>query len=207
LRVIGRHVIHKKICRDSSMDWARELFYDLDDGTVLLADEYKVARGREGREWRLYKGQLIVTFVLKPKLSSERDADRSLKYLNMAITVGIYDVLREYGVRIKEPNDFMLDIKKVGGVLIEVVWLGGVVQGVIVGVAINCNNKFDKSDDLYDIATSLSMSLKRDVSMDLLQKNLFISVDKWYNLWISGECEEIFSAWNIGQRAVCHCLF
>ena len=46
--------------------------------------------------------------------------------------------------------------KKVGGVLFHLVWEGEVPVGIICGFAINVNNIFDKSDELFDIATSLA---------------------------------------------------
>ena len=48
------------------MDWAKREFDRVDDGTVFLVDHHSVARGRQGREWKLYPGQLLVTFVVKP---------------------------------------------------------------------------------------------------------------------------------------------
>lgn len=223
--MIGKNVIHKQMCETSSMDWAKELFHEVEDGTVFWADEYKIARGRQGREWKLYPGQLVLTFVLKPTIRSSRvspevlrrgmyrgtsQEDFALRYLNMALTIGIADVLSEYGVGVKWPNDFMLNDKKVGGMIIEAVWLGDVIEGVVVGISVNCNNKFNQDDDLYNIATSIKQNIQQDILIDSLQKKLLNSIDKWYNLWKGKDFETIFSAWKnklicLGKVLSVHC--
>lgn len=165
------------------MDWAKGQLEKVADGTVFLADRYHVARGRLGRVWCLYPGQLIVTFVLKPKNISKSDTTNHLNQLNMALTKGVAAVLEPYGVMIKKPNDFMIDGKKVGGILIEAVWHEGRVTGLVVGIAINCNNEFDEQDPLYKIATSLKQVTGELVDLDKLQKTLFASLTFWYKHW------------------------
>lgn len=192
MKIIGKEVLRKSVCENSSMDWAKSCFGDVSDGTVFIADKYSIARGRQGRVWAVYPGQLNLTFVLKPDIS--HDLDRSLRYLNMALTLGISDSLNPLGVVLKWPNDFMLvrDEKKlkVGGMLVESVWDGDRLGGLIVGISVNCNNKFSQDDELFDIATNLG-----EVNIESLQKELLISLNRWYERWLKNDFSEIFSAW------------
>lgn len=148
-KIIGSKIIYRSHCPGSSIDWAKQEFDNVSDGTVFLADTYGCARGRHGREWSLYPGQMILTFILKPDfmLDHNDSLDRASLYLNMSISAAIADVLSLYNVGLKWPNDFVFLTKdsrvlKVGGMLIEAVWHAAKLKGFIVGIAINATNEF-----------------------------------------------------------------
>jgi len=42
----------------------------------------------------------------------------------MAIALGILEPLKKYGATLKWPNDFIINHKKVGGMLMQLVWHG-----------------------------------------------------------------------------------
>ena len=193
MQIIGTKTVYAKKCTGSSMDWAHEMLEDVPDGTLFLADEYGSARGQHGRVWRLTDGQLILTFVLKPDKSTE------LNFLNMAIANGVIEALKPYGASIKYPNDFMLDGKKAGGMLVEIVWSGEELKGIVVGIAINCNNSFDEQDELFEIATSIYDATGKCVDIDRLRETLLVALDKWYQDWRSGRTDDIFSVWKNNQ--------
>jgi biotin-(acetyl-CoA carboxylase) ligase len=54
-------VVYKKELFESSMDWARKEISNVEDGTLFIADKYHVARGRQGRDWKIFPGQLTLT--------------------------------------------------------------------------------------------------------------------------------------------------
>src|SRR3989338_1808366 len=122
--IICRKVYHIKICK-SSLDLAKQILDQEADGTVILCNHIINARGRAGRVWNSAVGQALITIILKPVSSSQ------LHYLNMALAVGFLRVLRQYGVGLKWPNDFFVNGKKVGGMLIEIVWRGKDLKGII----------------------------------------------------------------------------
>ncbi|MBU1007904.1 biotin--[acetyl-CoA-carboxylase] ligase [Candidatus Dependentiae bacterium] len=182
---IGSIIIRQKECLTSSMDWAKEQLEAVSDGTVFLASRYCTARGSNGRVWCLYPGQLVITFVLKPKIHLVNDVTGQLNYLNMSLTVGVAKALERYEatIKIKKPNDFIINNKKVGGILIELVWCDSEMIGVVVGIAINCNNEFDVRDPLCEIATSLKCVVGTDIEIDSLQQDMLESMSRWYDCW------------------------
>jgi len=199
--VIGCKTYHTSICQKSSMDWAKENLSEAPDGALFFADFYEIARGRQGRTWELRDGQLILTFILKPVLELSDDMTTLLNYLNMALTVGVAQALDEFGVGIKWPNDFFCASKKIGGILLEAVWYRDKLCGVIVGLAINVNNTFEKGDKLFGIATSLKQVAGRKISLELLQEQIISSLNKWYNLFKQRDFEKIYNVWR--QNQVC----
>lgn len=185
----------------NSMDLAKEYIDQAPDGALFLVKNLLSAHGRQGRDWALYKEQLCVTFLLKPDVSkiSKKDLPLRLTQLNMAISLGILSALEKYNVKLKWPNDFMIENKKVGGMIIETVWSGNELRGIVVGVSINVNNVFEHVDELYEIATSLKQTLNKNFDIDVLQEKILKSIDDFYKKWCESKFDEIFNLWREKQ--------
>ena len=199
--IVGSKLYRMLQCADS-MDWAKQNMATAPDGAVFLADKLTQAKGRDGRVWKIYDGQLNVTILLKPKILhsfSSEDLQIRINQLNMAVSLGIYDAIKDFGIGIKWPNDFVSQNKKVGGVLFHLVWEGGVPAGIVCGFAINVNNMFEQSDELFDIATSLAFIAENKVEMRPLYKNLLISINNYYKKWLAGNFDEIYKLWRKAQ--------
>jgi BirA family biotin operon repressor/biotin-[acetyl-CoA-carboxylase] ligase len=171
------------------MDWAHSMIDSAPDGSVFLADKYTVARGQHGREWKLYPGQLILTLLLKPEIGQVVDRNFLLQEMKNGIASSVVYTLNEFiktcSISIKQPNDFMCNGKKLGGMLTEAVWMGPKLKGVVVGVALNCNNSFHKKDKMFPIATSIFDATGIDVEISELREQLLFWLDKWYKGWRS----------------------
>lgn len=199
--MIGSKLYRMKECNDS-LAWAREHIQDAPDGSVFLADTLTFAHGRQGREWIVCDGQLLVTILLKPVFFSTCNSDDlpvRLNQLNMAISVGIARSLEPYGVGIKWPNDFVVHDKKVGGVISLVVWRNNRPTAIIVGFGINVNTQFNTNDSLYAIATSLAMVVGHDVDRRSLYQDLLKNIDHEYTQWNNGQFELLYRAWRSRQ--------
>ena len=120
-------------------------------------------------------------------------------YLSMALSLGVFEPIKKYGVGLKWPNDFMHEGKKLGGMLCELIWKGDQPYAVIVGFALNINNIFDQTDPLYPIATSLSTITQTKHDMQSLLDALFVSLDHWYHRWLNQDFEAIYQAWKAQQ--------
>jgi BirA family biotin operon repressor/biotin-[acetyl-CoA-carboxylase] ligase len=211
--MIGSKLFRTKVCADS-MAWATQHLLDAPDGAIFLADSLEKAKGRQGRVWEWASGQLAVTILLKPKnfnAISVDDLPIRLNQLNMAISLGIYNVLHEYGVGIKWPNDFMLNNKKVGGVLFNVIWQNNFPAAIVFGFAININNNFEPAHALFDIATSLKQQVGQELDMRAIYKKLLDSINEFYEKWQAGSFDEIYKLWrkaqlNLGKQIKFHMI-
>jgi len=77
-------------------------------GSIVLADYQTDGRGRLSHRWESPPGSaLLVSFVLEPK-----------PVLSLAAGVAAAEACGR-GVRLKWPNDLLLDGRKVGGILVE----------------------------------------------------------------------------------------
>jgi len=199
--VIG-HKVYRADTSSDSMKWAKENIELAPDGALFLADILTHAHGRQGREWQVSDGQIFMTILLKPsslKSITKEDLPLRLNHLNMALSLGILEPLEKYGVVLKWPNDFFILNKKVGGMLLEAVWHGSDLSGIILGFAINVDNIFEPTDPLHTIAISLQTALGETVDKQSLHDEIIITLDKWYAAWNQGGFDHIFEQWNQHQ--------
>lgn len=193
--MIGSLIILKKELKISSMDWAKSLINDVPDGTVFISKKYHKARGSNNRIWSISEGQLVLTFVLKPNVDINQS---TMELLNIACSTAVVTALGKYDIGIKKPNDFYSkkQMKKVGGILFEPVWKDGELIGIVCGFAINCNNKFDRSNELYNIAISIKEITGRIIDIKSLKDEIVYYLNDFYSRWLNGRFGDISSAWN-----------
>ncbi|MBS1773293.1 MAG: biotin--[acetyl-CoA-carboxylase] ligase [Bacteroidetes bacterium] len=106
-------------------------------GLTVTAKEQTRGKGQRGRTWIASQGEsLLMSIIIAPLQAID-----SQFLFNVMATVGIADVLQElqegWDVRIKWPNDIIINDKKAGGVLIENVIRGSNWAYSIVGIGIN----------------------------------------------------------------------
>lgn len=187
---------------DDTIAWARENLAQAPDGSVFLADVVTKARGRHGRSWVVSPGQIMVTILLKPAGLENIHSDElsiRLNQLNMALTLGILEPLKAFKTTLKWPNDFIIDNKKIGGVLVQLVWQHNLPVGIIVGFAINVNNDFLPTDPLHETATSLKAVTGSEHNMRALYKDILVHLNTWYAQWRDGNYAVIYRAWKKEQ--------
>ncbi|QQR48856.1 biotin--[acetyl-CoA-carboxylase] ligase [bacterium] len=177
---------------DNTMAWAKEHLATAPDGAVFIAHELTHARGRQGRVWHWAPGQLALTIVLKPTSPTHED---DLVKLSMALACGIYEPIKKYSVTLKWPNDFVIDQKKVGGMLLELVWHDKQLSGIIFGFALNVNNTFKTTHEVVQRATSLCTHAHQSLDLPALQTALISSLNFWYNAWYARAYDNIFTTW------------
>ncbi len=128
------------------------------EGTMIVTDNQTRGRGQRGNEWfsEPHKN-LTFSLILKPVFLKPVDQFN----LTMTISLALRDFLTQRvkrPVKIKWPNDILIDDKKLSGILIENSLAGDVIQYSVVGIGLNVNQ-----DSLtMKTATSMKEILGRD---------------------------------------------
>lgn len=201
---IGSKLYRVHTC-DNSMLWARQNLDTAPDGSVFLADVLTHANGRQGRTWSVQQGQLLVTLLLKPPMLGAiqiEDLPIRLNQLTMAVGLGVLEPLKQFDATLKWPNDIVIKGKKLGGILISVVWEGAIPKGVIVGFALNVNNMFDPNDPLAQIAISLKEATGIEQSLRSVYTAILSSLNIWYAQWKSEQFMVIYKTWKEMQSVL-----
>jgi BirA family biotin operon repressor/biotin-[acetyl-CoA-carboxylase] ligase len=123
------------------------------EGTVVITNNQTGGRGQRGNTWVSESGKnLTFSVLIKPSFLLVKDQF----FLNIAFSLGLFDYLRAVlgaEVKIKWPNDILVNGRKICGILIENHIQAQHIQHSIVGIGLNVNqNKFEVST-----ATSMSM--------------------------------------------------
>jgi len=104
---------------DSTNEEARRRAATGERGPLWIwARRQTAGRGRRGREWESPDGNLMATLLIAPGVSPA-DAAR----LSFVAALAVYDLVHataaRAAIRVKWPNDVLVDGKKVAGILLE----------------------------------------------------------------------------------------
>jgi len=173
------------------------------EGTVVVADAQTKGRGRLQRSWHSPAGSNIyTTVILRPQMDAARTPQ-----ISILAGVAVAEVLESYcpgRVKVKWPNDILIDGKKVCGILSQAKAEVNKVDFIILGIGINVNiNQFP--DEISNIATSLAMETGKIVSRQQLIISLYENMTKWYKQLLKDGFSQIKEKWlslsqMIGQK-------
>ncbi len=177
-------------------------------GTVVRAEQQHAGKGRRGRYWQSPGGMnLYFSLLLRPSFMPEHASMLTL-LMALAVAGAIEDVRddRNPGIRIKWPNDVVLNHKKVCGILTELkvrpsgagqqsdtcqqsdvgqlsaVQPQNIINYVVVGVGVNVNMD-EIPAELAGKATSLRCEFHREISRDWLLKAIIRHFSELYRVF------------------------
>ena len=143
---------------DSTQNYAKELIFDGKNDFFVCAKRQTLGRGRLGRVWNSNDGGLWFSFDIAFNNAGE--------LFTMGIGVAVRDVCSTiYGVnvKLKWPNDIILEGKKVGGILCE--RMG---NKVVVGIGLNTNN----IDAGIENSTSFLKVTRKKIDNNIIMKTI-----------------------------------
>ncbi len=150
------------------------------EGFAVLADRQTSGRGRRGRSWASLPGVGVWTSILlRPQVSPLKAPLLTL----MAGAAAAEAIATTAGVelRLKWPNDLLLDGQKVVGILSEMTTTGQRIGHVAIGIGINVHHRReDFPDDVRDSATSIDLAAGLRANRGEVAAALYDALDRWY---------------------------
>lgn len=163
-KYIGKEIEYYKEIDSTHLYAKRIAQNEKKSGKLIVADSQTGAIGTKGRSW--YTGNnknIAMTIILKPKSKIEK-----FKSLTTDIAVAMQEAIYElYNIelKIKEPNDLLLNGKKICGILTQTSTTGETLNYLIISLGFNVNQaKFPK--EVNQIATSLKKEYKKDFNRE-----------------------------------------
>ncbi len=207
-RVFGQADIHYFQEIDSTNTKAKELAEKgAIEGTMVIAESQTRGRGRMGRQWYSSPGAGIYTsLILRPTIPPLA-APKITLMTAVAIAEALLSQL-DLDIRIKWPNDILIQGKKLVGILTEISSEMNVVHYIVVGLGLNVNTpRRDFPPELQNIATSLFMETGNVCSRARLIRGFLEQFEKYYNRFKQDDFHHIVARWKqlsnaIGQRIV-----
>src|SRR6476619_4652060 len=169
---------HEYTYVESCPSTQRLLAPEAPDGAVAVADEQTEGRGRLGRRWEAPAGTSILCSVqLRPKAPVARFPE--LTVVGAEACAEAIHAITGLAPGLKEPNDVVLDGRKVAGIL------GESGEGrVVLGIGINVNvEPSDLPTDVRIPATSLLAETGGPVDRVELLVELLAALERRYDSW------------------------
>lgn len=143
-------------------------------GTVIVAEHQTAGRGRRGREWISAAGDSLTFSLLwrfpKGTPIAGLSLAAGLAVAQAAAKIGAAQgdpAAPSTGIRLKWPNDILLNGKKLGGILLELV--PGAAHAAVIGIGINLRLPDAMPPDIRNTSAALAMD---DAAEQLLAASL-----------------------------------
>ena len=143
------------------------------EGVCVIADTQTAGRGRLGRTWYSPPGAaLYASLVFRPTFLPTARGGWLSMLAALAVRDGAAAILETAGrpatdMKLKWPNDTLLDGRKLAGILIESAFAGDALEWVIVGIGLNVNTRFDEApEDVRLRAISLREAVGHALDLD-----------------------------------------
>lgn len=148
-------------------------------GTVILAREQTLGRGRRGRSWHSPAGDSIyMSLLLRPVFAPDRASMLTL-LAALAVSRAVEDVCG-LSAMIKWPNDLLVQERKICGILTEMGLGQKGIDYVIIGIGVNVDQK-EFPDEIRDRATSLQVHCPSPVDRERLIQRILEELEVLYN--------------------------
>ena len=162
---------------NSTHKYAQTIAQDLEsDKKVIIADEQTEGIGTKGRSWYTGKGNNIAMTII---LHTKRKIDE-IKELPIEVAKVVQKSIKElynYDLEIKEPNDLMLNNKKICGILTQTSTQGEKINYILISLGFNVNEtRFSK--EVKDIATSLKNEYKKEFDKKEIISKILENIEK-----------------------------
>ncbi len=178
---MGRNIIFLPRV-NSTNSYAMEMLknVNLSEGTVVHTAEQTNGKGQRGSVWKTEKtSNLTASLVIKPTFLNLKNQH----YLYQVSALACYDVLAElldtsqFDIKIKWPNDILVNKQKVAGILIENHVTNSKFSWSVVGIGLNVNQTiFDEGFN----ASSLKIILGKEIDVDKVLESLCKHFEKYY---------------------------
>ncbi|MBI9018476.1 MAG: biotin--[acetyl-CoA-carboxylase] ligase [Phycisphaerae bacterium] len=183
---------------DSTNNIAKYYADDPDaDGLAIFAEHQNAGKGRQDRNWCDIHGKSILCSILL-RLPPDQQQVINGQSLSLLAGVAVADAVRfcfDIDVRIKWPNDVMVNGKKLAGVMVQSVSCDDCLA-YIIGIGINCQQGDDDFDDeVRDIAVSIRQLIKKNIDRVNLAQELLCSLDIWLGDIVDGRTEKLHNRW------------
>lgn len=168
---------------NSTNTYAMNLLRDVNvtEGTIIYTDNQTHGRGQRLAQWQSEIARnLTLSCILKP---TGLDINSTF-YLSKISALAVYDLLAEilndsqYDIKIKWPNDILVNQKKIAGILIENNIQKTIIQHSVIGIGININQ--DDFKELNPTAVSLKQIKNEIFDRKVVLEKLCIHIEKWY---------------------------
>ena len=190
-RRLGKNLIFRpEVASTNSLASTFAKSGEISDGTVVVTLHQSAGRGQAGSTWHTEPGRNLTMSVYLEKPVNAADAFM----LNIVSTLAVADLCKSCGlndIRVKWPNDVLVDCRKISGILCENSIQGETIRWSVVGIGLNINQtRFDGFN-----ATSLSLQTEREFDLNAILEELLFCFESRLDQLRDGFRNQLRTTW------------
>jgi BirA family biotin operon repressor/biotin-[acetyl-CoA-carboxylase] ligase len=194
-KTIGRRIEYHEEVESTNTEALHLAQQDAQEGAIVIAEAQSSGRGRLDRIWESPPAMnLYLSVILRPDIPAI-----SASLIPLMVGVVVADVISQYckgRVRLKWPNDVLIDGKKICGILTEMRTKSDRAAFIIAGIGVNINmQKLHFPRELRETATSLRIETECDVDRLDFAVRLIETLERWYRIFLNGGQDHIRQSW------------
>ncbi|MCB9929431.1 MAG: biotin--[acetyl-CoA-carboxylase] ligase [Alphaproteobacteria bacterium] len=161
------------------------------DGSVFWSPHQSAGRGTHGRDWATPPGNLAVSILKRPRMPLAFAPQAAL-----VTAVAVAEALPELGVasdriRLKWPNDVLVDGAKICGILMEGEAEGVGTRWLVIGTGLNLvHHPAETRHPATDLA-ALGLSVTPEAALAAY----LTAFDRWWGRWRRYDFQVVATAW------------
>lgn len=161
------------------------------EGSIVITEKQTSGKGRLGRNWfSSEKAGIFMSMILRPDIIPMQ-AQQITLITGISVSSALEN-LTNLDVKIKWPNDVVINGKKVCGILTEMSAEMEIIKFIITGIGINVNNDYF-SEEIKNKATSILLETgkrfdRKNIIAEVLkefEKNYFLYCKNGFNQFLS----------------------
>ncbi len=165
------------------------------EGSFIIAEEQIKGRGRMDRNWLSPSGKGVwISFILRPEILPVKASE-----ITFVVAAGIMEGIKAHtgqDVKIKWPNDLLLNSKKICGILTEISAEIERVKYIVAGVGINvAQEPEDFPPEIREKASSLERESGQKINRNQLIKSIIEEMERIYFLYKREGFEKVLDIW------------
>ncbi|MBM3212241.1 biotin--[acetyl-CoA-carboxylase] ligase [Candidatus Poribacteria bacterium] len=204
-KILGQEII-SYIQTTSTNDVALQLAErGLKEGTIIVAENQTAGRGRRNKKWIAPMGtSILASIILRPSVKIH--SGEVITLISASAVVQAIRSIAQLLAFIKWPNDVVINSKKASGILTEMRIEKGSVKYAVVGIGVTVNITQERLPlEIKDIATSLSIESRQEVSRIRLFQEIIRQLEQRYIRLCNDDMQPLIAEWKslsatIGQQ-------
>ena len=175
---INLHIIEE--CKSTNSSLIKLANEGYPEGYSLLSIRQTCGKGTRKRRWVSIPGNLFLSTLIRPNVEAMK-----LSQISIVFGLSLFQFIKSLGIskdkiRIKWPNDILIESKKVSGILVE-----RFDNFYVIGVGLNIN--FCPDEKMLGIQTTCLSNFinTNELKLSNLSSSLLNIFYKNYNIWLS----------------------
>lgn len=192
---LGQSIIHKQSAASTQLLIHKAAQDGAVHGTVAIADEQTMGRGRMNRKWHsVDKKGMWLSLLLRPEILPQQAPQLTL--LTATVLADVIQSHTELKPLIKWPNDILLNSKKAAGILTEMQAEQDRIQYIVIGIGFNINHtEQDIPQDIENKATSLQIETGEEWSTQRFIQYFLEEFEIAYDRYLENGFSEVKTKW------------